>query len=426
MRKFLVLLVLSSFIFTGCRPAESDQNKVVIWHWMSDRHQVFQELADQYSQENEVRVKFRLFPHAAYTQRIDAAAAANDLPDLFGILGEKRILASFAQEDMIQDLTPYMREQEYEWKNRFLDIALGVNSFETGNVYGVNPGIYGVPIDMMSIQFLYNRTLLEEAGFDPEKPPKTLQDFLKIAQAAETKAGVYGFASGWGETWMLECLATNYAFNIMGEDKFFATLKGEVAYTDPDWIEVFSVFESLKKAGILAPDIDTMNNKEAEVMFATEKAFFTFNGSWGINTYNQINVNLDYAAMSPPQASKDHPPGIWAGAGSSFVVNARSKNKKLAIGFLKWLTEPKQQEFLLKKTNNLPAIKGLEDSLEGNLKHFADNQEYFTHPRLWPQNENPRVIETMNRGIQNIIIGAKTPKEVAEEVNRIKIRQMNR
>ncbi len=424
MRKICaLLLILAVFLYSvGCGPAEDRGPEIVIWHWMSDRHQVFLELAHQYYEKEGVPVSFRLFPHSAYTQRIDAAAAANDLPDLFGILGEKRVLASFAKEGMIENLSPYMEKQDNKWKNRFIEIALKVNSFENNNIYQVEPGIYGVPIDTMSIQFLYNENLLEKAGFNPNTPPNNLQSFITAAKAANNIPGVYGFTSGWGETWMLECLVTNYAFNVMGKDKFIRTIKGDVPYTDSDWVKVFSVFKELREADILAPDIVTMNNKEAEEMFATERAIFTFNGSWGVNTYRQINPNLSYAAMPPPPANSKHKPGIWAGAGSSFVLNAKSHMKKEAIAFLKWLTDEERQEFLTRKTENLPAIKGLGDSVEGSLKVFSQNQELFTHPRLWPVTENSRVIEAINRGIQNIIIGARTPKEVAEEVNRVKQR----
>jgi len=34
-----------------------------------------------------------------------------------------------------------------------------------------------------------------------------------------------------------------YAIHVMGEEKFFNTLKGKVSYTDPDWIKVLSLFD---------------------------------------------------------------------------------------------------------------------------------------------------------------------------------------
>jgi ABC-type glycerol-3-phosphate transport system substrate-binding protein len=423
MRKFFTFLVilLICFNFIGCSNSQKDNSpKVTIWHWMSDRHDAFTQLAQKYQQEKKVNIHFELFPHSAYTQKINAAEAANDLPDLFGILGEKRVLASFAKEKRIEDLTPYMEEQNSSWKERFIDICLEFNYFRKNNIYDISSGIYGVPIDAMSIQFLYNKKLLEEEGFDPETPPETFVAFLNVAKLAKDRKNIYGLSSGWGETWLIYCLATNYAFDIMGQKKFFDTIKGKISYTDPDWIKVFSLFKKLQETDVLVPGITTMNNKEAEQIFATNRSFFTFNGSWGVNTYQQINPELEYATMPPPKANQDYTPGIWAGAGASFVVNADSETKKEAIEFLKWLTEKEQQIFLIKATNNLPSIKGLKEGIPTNMSYFLDNQQYFTHPRLWPENENSRVVEAINRGIQNIVIGEKTPEEVAAEVEKTK------
>ncbi|MCF7916622.1 MAG: extracellular solute-binding protein [Candidatus Omnitrophica bacterium] len=425
MRKFFTFIIIGliSFTLIGCgKPKQETGPKVTIWHWMSDRQDAFEQLAEKYKNEKQVTIHFELFPHSAYNQKINAAAAANDLPDLFGILGEKRVLASFAQEKKIEDLTPYMAENQASWKKRFIDICLKVNSFQKNNIYDVSAGIYGVPIDAMSIQFLYNKDLLKAEGLDPSTPPESFTEFLNIAKKAKGKKNVYGFTSGWGETWLIYCIATNYAFDIMGEEKFLDTIKGKVSYTDPDWIKVFSLFKDIEESGILAPGIITMNNKESEQIFATNRAFFTFNGSWGVNTYQQINPELQYATMPPPRANQEYAPGVWAGAGASFVLNAKSENKEEVIEFLKWLTAKDQQIFLINETNNLPSVKGLKENIQSNMKYFLDNQKYFTHPRLWPENENSRVVEAINRGIQNIIIGEKTPEEVAEEIAQTKKR----
>ena len=39
----------------------------------------------------------------------------------------------------------------------------------------------------------------------------------------------------------------------------------------------------------------------------------------------------------------------------------------------------------------------------------------LTHPDIWPMNEDTRVIEVLNKGLQQIIMGRKTPEQVAKE-----------
>ena len=115
---------------------------------------------------------------------------------------------------------------------------------------------------------------------------------------------------------------------------------------------------------------------------------------------------------------------IWGGAGASFLVNEKSRNKDEAKAFLKWLTSGKQQAFLAKETNNLPANKKSLVDLPAVLAQFADDMDNTTHPNVLPANEYSQVIEFFTKGIQSIIIGEKTPEEVAEKVQEIKERRM--
>lgn len=311
-----------------------------------------------------------------------AAAQGENLPDIFGILGEKRDFASFIKAGHILDLTPYMEENSADWKNMFFPKALAVNEFSEGNSYGIQIGIYGVPIDITTIQMLYNKKLFKELGLNPKKAPATLQELLDIGKKLK-EANMQGMVSGWGELWMIDCFANNYAFNIMGKDKVLATIRGEVPYTDPDWIKVFSVFKQLQESGVLARGVITMINKTAEQLFANEKAVFAFNGSWCVNVYKGMNPDLDYASMLPPAASENYPLMIWGGAGSSFIVNARSKNKEEAVKFLKWLTERDQQIYLSEATNNLPANKNSVNKIPEILAQFARSMDVATHPNVW-------------------------------------------
>ncbi len=427
MKKVKLSLAFLSLIFlSSCAVPAKKQNEILIWHWMSDREEAFTKLAERYKEETGINVNFELYaPSDAYTQKVRAAAQTNTLPDIFGILGEKRDFASFIKSGHIYDLTEEMNKNGGAWKNRLFKKALAVNEFSEGNIYGVKPGIYGVPIDVTNIQMLYNKDLFKQAGLDPGRPPKTWDEFLEAGRRLKA-AGIGGLVSGWGEIWMIDCLASNFAFNIMGEEKVLKTIRGEASYNDPDWIRVFDLFREMRDEGILASGIVTMVNKTAEQLFANNRAAFAFNGSWCVNVYYGMNPNLNYGAMLPPSVSAQYPMMIWGGAGSSFIVNERSKNIKGAIEFLKWLTDKQQQAFLARQTRNLPSNKESLIYITPILAQFADDMENTTHPSIWGISEFPTVIETFDKGIQSIIIGEKTPEQLAAEVQEIKERELSK
>jgi len=421
MKKFLPF-ILCIVVFLGCSQRKVDENTITLWHWMTDRHKVFEELAQQYTDQTGINVKVNLYaPSDSYTQKITASAQAKVLPDIFGILDTKKSFSAYIKSGFVTDLTEEYQKDDQSWEKVFFAKALDANRFKEGNIYDVKPGIYGVPLDVTNIQMLYNKKLLKKAGI--KKPPKTFDEFISAIEALK-RVGIPGLVSGWGELWMADSFASNYAFNIMGEEKIMATYRGEVPYTDPDWIKVFGVFETLKSKGALIEGIVTKPNKYAEQDFALERVAFAFNGSWCVNVYHDMNPDLEYGAMLPPAISSERPLKIWGGAGSSFVVNNHSIKKAKAIDFLRWLSAKEQQVFLSTQTKNLPANRKAMADIPDILSDFSKSMDYTTHPTIWPINEDPIVIEKFDRSLQSIIIGEKTPEEAAKAVQKVKERQM--
>lgn len=421
-RSFVIYLLL--IFVAGCSGAkyEKETNVLSVWHWMSDREEAFNELATKYETETGQKVKFELFaPSESYTQRVKASAQTNTLPDVYGVLGEKRDFASFIKSGYIANLSEALNKDG--WKDVLFVKSLSVNEFLPNNEFGVPPGIYGVPLDTTTIQMVYNRNLYEKAGLDPNKPPVTWEDFIGHNTVLK-EAGINGFVGGFGEIWMLDALASNFAMNIMGEEKFFDTYRGKVPYTDPDWIKVLSLFKQMADQKIMVEGAVTMVNKSAEQAFANERAAYAYNGSWCVNVYKGMNPKLQYSPILPPVVNGANPMRIWGGAGTSLMVNDKSPRKESAIQFLKWLTAENQQAFLAEKTENLPSNKNSLSKISAVLAQFVDDMDNATHPNIYPIHELPPVSEAFDKGIQSILIGEKTPEEIAAEVQRIKLKEM--
>ena len=419
MRKILPVLsvLLCSFLFFlfSCSPKKTKE-QIVIWHWMTDREDVFNELAKKYGELTGVNVKFETYaPSDVYREKVRAAAQAGLLPDIYSPLGAQRELASFIKAGYIEDLTPYMEEG---WKNIFFEDVLKQNSYSEDNEWEVKPGIYGVPIDVVSIQIFYNKSLFEKAGLDPHKTPQTFDGFINVCRKLREK-GIQPFVSGFGEEWLVDVFSRSFEYQILGEEGIIKTIKGEIKYTDPRWIKIFELFEKMRDEKIFAEGIVTMINKDAERVFATEKAAMALNGSWGINVYSGMNPRLNYNVFLPPKlVDAKYPVKIWVS--SSFLnVNPKSKFKKEAIDFLKWLTNDEQQVLLAKQTHNIPSNKNVSNVIESEvLKNFAINIDK-AFPTL-PVQEHWKVVGVKCKGIQSIIIGEKTAKQLAQELQQEK------
>lgn len=417
-------MLLFLCFFVGCARTEKRAGEVVVWHWMTDRQAAFEKLALKYKEKTGISVKFELYaPSEVYSSKIRAAAQTNTLPDIFGILAETRDFASFIKAGFIADLTSAMSDDN--WKESFFQKALSMNEFLPENQYGVKPGVYGVPIDVTNIQILYNKKLFKDAGLDPANPPQTWDEFIAAGKKLRD-SGMQVLIGGFGETWMLDCIASNFSWNLMGKDKIIATIKGDVPYTDPDWVAVFKLFRTLYEEKLIATGAITMVNKVAEQNFANEKAVMALNGSWCVNVYSAMNSNLEYDVMLPPVISDKFPRAIWGGAGSSFMVNAKSPAKEESVKFLRWFTGTDQQVFLCEAIKNLPSNKNSAKKISPILAKFAEKMDIVVHPSQLPVAEFPSVIEAFDKGLQSILIGEKTPEQIAEYVQQVKEREMKR
>lgn len=416
-----LFIAVTSLLLSSCQnKADGGTNSVVIWHWMTDRDPALQELAKKYKEATGVDVQFQLYaPSDNYQQKVRVGAQTGNLPDIFGILGESRDLATFIEAGHVENLDSYLGDGKDSWRSRFYAEALNTASFKPDNQFKVPAGTYGIPLDVTTIPMIYNKGLFKKAGLNPDKAPKTWDEFIEAGKKLKA-AGVSGFVSGWQETWLIYSLFTDLAFNQMGEQKVMDTFRGKIPYTDSNWVTVLGAFEKMQKAGFADSSLVTMGNKIAEQTFSSERSGITFNGSWAVNVYSGMNANLDYAPFLPPALNTKNPQHAWGGAGTVFNVNAKSPKKQMAVDFLKWLSAKEQAAFLVNQTKNLPAVKDASSEISPVLKAFASMTENSIHPNRFVINEDPKVQEIITKGIQSILIGEKTASEVAKEIQQTK------
>lgn len=411
LRLFLALCMFIPSVSCGNKNAEK-QVDVVIWHWMTDRQPAFEKIAAQYEKETGVKVSFETYaPSDVYKDKIRAAATGKLLPEIYSPLGDKRELATYINAGYVADITSEMNKG---WKDRFFSKPLAQNTYEENNEWHRKPGIYGVPIDVNAIMIFYNKDLFKQAGLDPEKPPKTWDEFIAAGKKLRA-AGIQPFASGFGEGWLIGVFAASYEWNLLGRQGMLDTIYGKIPYTDPRWVRVFSLFEEMRTSGIFASGVATMVNKDAERAFSTGKAAMALNGSWSVNVYYTMNPNLNYGVMMPPKLKDaQFPLMVFGGEGSSFNVNPMSPNKDKAVAFLKWMTAKEQQSFLSTETRNIPSNKEAAANLPPVLKSFTEAIAYTFDPL--PVIENWQVVNVINTGLQAVVIGEKKPEEIAREI----------
>lgn len=382
---------------------------LVFWHYFTDRADLMDKLAQEYQQQTGVEVQMDLISSGdTLGQKFQAAAQAKTLPDITASwtgIGDK--LAPYAKEGLVMNLQDELTTSS--WKDNFTTAEIDTSSFPAGNTYGVDPGMYLVPIDSNNMQFLYNKDLFQRAGI--ASPPTTFAEFIAAGKKLKS-IGVAPFVAGFG-SWPLDSFAQVYLWNMIGQKDLEATYNGTMQYTDKPWVDFLSMFEQLRDSGILADGILADDDPAAESLFVSGQAGMIFDGSWALGVFNQQNPDFkNYGVFFPP-SNGSFPVLIPGGVGASAFVVGTSPNKDAAVKFLQWLTDAPQQATYANSSFNLPAnpAAAKQQVLTENLKSFSDKMDALI-PAL-PTGMSGAVDTTMVKAIQQILAGKETAVEAA-------------
>jgi multiple sugar transport system substrate-binding protein len=190
----------------------SAQIELTYWQYDFDtRIRAMDELIRQFNAENpDVVVRQETFPYDAYQQRVAAATAAGEGPDVVQLF--YGWAASWQRAGYVEPLP--QEHIDHAWiEEYFIPMA------ESGKIGGE---YYGLPTAVRSMALFYNKDLFEEAGLDPDAPPRTWDEFVEMAQALTVKRGPQFQRIGYGFGGQDHHLIRTVLMNQLGSPPFSA------------------------------------------------------------------------------------------------------------------------------------------------------------------------------------------------------------
>ncbi|WP_035059332.1 ABC transporter substrate-binding protein [Andreprevotia chitinilytica] len=215
---------------------------------------------------------------------------------------------------------------------------------------------FGMPIASVIHGFLYNKKAFQELGL---QPPKTTDDFFKVAEAIKKSGKYTPIALGTADQWE----ANQIVFTSVGapywkgEEGRKALIAGKAKFTDPQFVAPLEV--EAKYGPYLAKGYSAQPYGDTQTLFASGKAAIVAAGSWDIGYYNQ-NAKFELGAFPPPVPKAGDKCYISDHTDLGLGVNSKSKNKEDAYKFLQWVGS---QEFADMYTNKVTGFFSLSSHL---------------------------------------------------------------
>lgn len=247
--------------------------------------------------------------------------------------------------------------------------------------------LYAMPVTRDSRGFYWNKRVFLEAGLNPDRPPRTMEEMFNLA-ARLTKRRADGRLSRLG---VLPPKDNALFFSAMG-GRLYDPATNRVTIDCPENVAALTWRVKL---------VDAEGGRDAVAAFAsgfgpTESAqnplakgdvAMQIDGEWLAIHLERYAPDAEYGIgeIPHPAARPDLANMAWQD-GDIMVIPAGARHPEAAWEFMRWLQEPRQQEFYAARMNNLPTVRSLissprittgsrsRETLGYILRHIAANQ----------------------------------------------------
>jgi raffinose/stachyose/melibiose transport system substrate-binding protein len=344
----------------------------------------------------------------AYHNKLQPMAVAGQLPDIMFLWPDKRT-GYVTASGLIKDLSPWIKGHEAE--------------FVAGSLEAQGPKgeIFELPEQMTATHVMYvNEKLLKDLGLTF---PKTMDEL--VAQGDKIRAaGLIPIAMSDKDGWpMQSCLLSTLTERAGGMEWYKKAIKGDGAsFADAEFINALAVIDTLAKKEMFMAGITQAAYGDDMTQFVNEKAVYWIDGGWRVNNLvaelkpeQKAYVSLMTFPDIPNQKGMSGSTSSVPGTG--FGMNAKLEGAKADAAWKYiWFWSGPDGSLIRRKNGALPAYKlPADESLDPMIvklqKFLADTPAgYVIDSKL-----DGAGMAVLHAGLQEMIMGAKTPEQVAKE-----------
>jgi len=326
---------------------------------------VMQDLVDEFNAEHEnITVKTTVIEWDDFYSRLPAALSSGDGPQV--AIHHLDSLATSAARGLLRPLD---------------DVADALELTEEDFLAPVwHAGVYdgsrfGIPLDVHPTGFFYNKTVMADAGLDPDNPPMDRESYEAALDVLLEK----DIAGHWmsphlftgGHT--LQSLIWQFGGDLFDADGTTATWAEDPGVEALTWmVDAIHKGWSVQDVGQDADMIALQNGQTA----------FNWNGIWSINTLNEVE-DLDWGVARLPNIGGQD--AAWAGSHNFVMTEQRGTTDdqlEASRVFINWIS---QQSVAWAAGGQVPARNSVRESEEfADMEHQAAIAEQAEDLRFPP------------------------------------------
>ena len=356
-----------------------------------------------------IKINVDTTENEAYKTKIKAAAAANEIPDVFSTWGGG-FSKPFIDGGRVLQIDDFLNDGT---KDRMVGGAL-TNVTYDGKIYGMTFGL-------SSGAMFVNEGLFEEHDV---KIPETYSELIEAIKVF-TEKGITPMSVSGKDTWTLAMYFDAMALKAAGHETVTKTLMKQGSFADPGFLNAATKFAELVSLGAFSKDAAGLSKDESDIPFLEGQIPMLFNGSWTAGTVvredskigNKV-IPIGFPVFEDGESNKNQ---FTGGAVDAIMVNAETKHKEEAVLFQKYFCENMARETYLAGAY-LPAWKVEVDESDINpvmvhLAKLTSEAESFT--LWWDTLLEGQDTQIYLNALQELFLGDLTPEQFIDKLGEI-------
>lgn len=395
----IFLLLLLGFICVSLAPRNTNSldQEVVFWTLqMNDFTPYMTDIITKFEYENpDIKIKWIDVPFSEGEKRTLAAILSNNPPSLVNLNPD--FSSVLAQKGALEEIMP----EQLESFNKSLLKSLEVNG-----------KMYAIPWYATSAITIYNKELLDKAGF--KIPPTTYEAMGQYAQDVKSKTGAYVFMPTITENDTMLKILNKYNIN------------SPYSLKTADSIEIFNFYKNLYKNDLIPKESLNQTHRESLEKYMSE---YIVSIQAGANFLNLIKENAPNVYKKTDVSTQIvGSEGQYDFSLMNFVIPKRAKNKEAALKFALFLTNEENQLKLAKLTNvlatNENALKNEyyqkydKNDILAKARVISAQQLNKIEPVLRQQKSQKEINNVINTATQLILVDNVDTKKILESASK--------
>jgi len=319
--------------------------EIEYWQYIFDaRVKAMNELIKRFEAANPtIKVKQTTFPFADYETKLIAAIPAGQGPDVMQLF--YGWVDKFAAAKFIQPLP----------RDAFPPAVIDKEFYPFVQVMKRNGEYYALPTAVRTLALFYNKKLFREAGLDPAKPPRNLDELVDVAKKTVKRdaagnmlsAGVTLHMQGQDFHWWREVLVREMGGQPYSDDNTKVTYNSEAGVKALNWYADLQRVHKVGEPGFM---------DESQAAFRAGRAAMTVDGNFRLGAFAAIK-SFDWGIAELPASvdgKKANFASFWVNAITSKPTGAKLEAAKKFIAFV---TTAEAMQVWLDTVGELPARK---------------------------------------------------------------------